>query len=143
MRTERDSDSRRREVADLLVLPRAYKMAQTSAEKLEHTVPSEKERVATERAVGKNSRAAFAKRKRNRAVSPEYQIMEGRVKVDESRTFVRIQCQKGKESNSSRGKRRVFLCRRTVKVKVGGKAIPASFLKVKGRGAIGRRERDR
>ena len=46
----------------------------------------------------------------------------------------RIQCQRGKES-SSRGKRkrRVFLCRRTVGVKVGVKAIPASFLKVEGR----------
>ena len=53
------------------------------------------------------------------------------------------------EESSSGGKRkrRVFLCRRTVRVKVGGKAIPASFLKVKERralvGAIGRRERDR
>ena len=57
--------------------------------------------------------------------------------------FGRIQCQKGKES-SSRGKSRVFFCRWTVKVKVGGKAIPASFLKIEGRGtlvgAIGRRE---
>ena len=50
------------------------------------------------------------------------------------------------EESSSRGKRkrRVFLCRRTVQVKVGGKAIPASFLKVEGRGtlvwAIGWRE---
>ena len=44
--------------------------------------------------------------------------------------FVRIQHQRGKES-SSRGKkkRQVFLCRRTVGVKV----IPASFLKVEGR----------
>ena len=37
--------------------------------------------------------------------------------------FGRIQCQRGKES-SSRGKRRVFLCRRTMGVKVGGKVIP-------------------
>ena len=61
--------------------------------------------------------------------------------------FGRIQCQRGKES-SSRGKRkrRVFLCKRTVGVKVGDKAIPASFLKIEGRGtlagAIGPRERD-
>ena len=61
--------------------------------------------------------------------------------------FGRIQCQRGKES-SSRGKRkrRVFLCRRAVRIKVGGKAIPASFLKVEGRGtfvwAIGQGERD-
>ena len=53
-------------------------MAQASAEKLEHTGPAEKERVATERAVGKNAGAAFAKRKRNRAVCPDYQIMRGR-----------------------------------------------------------------
>ena len=54
-----------------------------------------------------------------------------------------------RKESSSRGKkkRRVFLCRRTVRVKVGGKAIPASFLKIEGRGtlvgAIGQRERDR
>ena len=62
--------------------------------------------------------------------------------------FGRIQCQRGKES-SSRGKRktRVFLCRRTVRVNVGGKAIPTSFLKIEGRGTLigakDRRERDR
>ena len=53
-------------------------MAQASAEKLEHTGPAEKERVATVRAVGKNAGAAFAKRRRNEAVSPEYQIMRRR-----------------------------------------------------------------
>ena len=55
--------------------------------------------------------------------------------------FCRIQCQIGKES-SSRGKRkmRVFLCRGAVRVNVGGKAIPASFLKIEGRGrSLGRR----
>ena len=66
-------------------------MAQASAEKLEHTVPAEKERVASvpqSRAVGKNAGAAFNKRKRNRAVCPEYQIMRGeRVKMGESRTI--------------------------------------------------------
>ena len=62
--------------------------------------------------------------------------------------FGRIQCQRGKES-SSRGKRKTqaFLCRRTVRVNVGGKAIPASFLKIEGRGTLigakDRRERDR
>ena len=45
---------------------------------------------ATERAVGKNAGAALAKRKRNRAVCPEYQVMRGeRVKVGESRTLAR------------------------------------------------------
>ena len=33
-------------------------------------------------------------------------------------------------------KRRVFLWRRTMGVKVGGKVIPASFLKVKERGSL-------
>ena len=57
-------------------------MAQASAEKLKHTGPAEKERVATEKAVGKYTRATLAKR--NRAVCPEYQIMRGeRVKVGE------------------------------------------------------------
>ena len=32
--------------------------------------------------------------------------------------------------------RRVFLCRRTVRVKVKGKVIPASFLKIEGRGTL-------
>ena len=51
--------------------------------------------------------------------------------------FGRIQCQRG-EKNSSRGKRkrRVFLCTRTVGVKVQGKVIPASLLKVEGRGTL-------
>ena len=58
--------------------------------------------------------------------------------------FGRIQCQSGKES-SSRGKkkRRVFLCGMTVRVKV----IPASFLKIEGKGTLigvkDRRERER
>ena len=48
-RTERKSDSRR-EMADLLVLSkpaRACRMAQASADKLEHTGPTEKEKVAS------------------------------------------------------------------------------------------------
>ena len=43
--------------------------------------------------------------------------------------FDRIQCQRSEET-SSRGKRRVSLCRRTVKVEVKSKVISASFLKV-------------
>ena len=62
--------------------------------------------------------------------------------------FGRIQCQRGKESSSrGKGKRRVFLCRRTVGIKVGGKVIPTSCLKIEGRrtlvGAKDRGERDR
>ena len=46
---------------------------------------------ATERAVGKNAGAALAKRKRNKAVCPEYQVMRGeRVKVGKSRTLARV-----------------------------------------------------
>ena len=59
--------------------------------------------------------------------------------------FGRIQCQRAKES-SSRGKRkrRVFLCRRTVGVKVGDKVIPASSLKDEGRRMlIGAKTRER
>ena len=62
--------------------------------------------------------------------------------------FGRIQCQRSKESSSKgKRKRRVFLCRRTVRVIVKGKVIPASFLKIKGWGtfvgAKDRRENDR
>ena len=49
--------------------------------------------------------------------------------------FGHIQYQRGKKS-SSRGKRRIFLCRKTVGVKVGGKVIPVSFLKIEGRGVL-------
>ena len=48
-RTERES-GRRREMADLMALPRLAKactMAQASAEKLDHIGPAEKERVAS------------------------------------------------------------------------------------------------
>ena len=49
----------------------------------------------------------------------------------------RIQCQRGKESsNRGKRKRRVFFCRRTVRVKVQNKSIPASFLKIEERGTL-------
>ena len=51
VRTERESDSRRREMADLLVMRRPAKSvqngSQASAEKLEHTGPADMERVAS------------------------------------------------------------------------------------------------
>ena len=56
----------------------ACRMAQASAEKLEHTGPAKKKKSglsATERAVGKYARAVFAKRERNRAVCSEHQIV--------------------------------------------------------------------
>ena len=55
--------------------------------------------------------------------------------------FGRIQCQRSRKC-SSRGKRkrRVFLCRKTVGVKVKGKVIPTSCLKIEGRGpSLGRK----
>ena len=61
--------------------------------------------------------------------------------------FGRIQCQRGKESSSrGKGNRRVFLCGGTVRIKVEGKVIPVSFLKVEGKGVLvgakNQRERD-
>ena len=57
---------------------RACRMAQTLAEKLEHTGPAEKKKSgfsATARAVGKYAIAVFAKMERNRAVCSEHQIV--------------------------------------------------------------------
>ena len=51
-----------------------------------------------------------------------------------NRKFDRIQCQR-----SSRKKRRVFLCRRTVRVEVKDKVTPARFLKTKGRRSLERK----
>ena len=84
-RTERESDSRRREEKWQTCWccrdqQRACRMAQASAEKLEHTGPAEKERVASvpqREQLASTPEAALAKRKRNRAVCPEYQIMRG------------------------------------------------------------------
>ena len=57
---------------------------------------------AAERAVGKNARATLAKRKRNRAICPEYQVMRGeRVKVGKSRTLARV---RGIRARAWRGK---------------------------------------
>ena len=60
----------------------------------------------------------------------------------------RIQSQRGKESSSrEKRKRRIFLCRRTARVKTRFKAIPASPPKTEGRGTLAgskdRRERNR
>ena len=83
-------------MADLLVLPRPAKSVWND------TGFSGKTRAywacrkgksgitATERAVGKKVGAALAKRKRNKAVCPEHQIMRGeRVQVGEGRILVR------------------------------------------------------
>ena len=56
--------------------------------------------------------------------------------------FGRIQCQRSEESSRRKRKRRVFLCRRTVRAEGKSKAIPASFLKLEGRGCfVGAKER--
>ena len=84
-------------MADFMVLPRPAKSVQNGAGFSGKTGTNwacrkgKSDLSATERAVGKNAGAAFAKRKRNRAVCPEYQIMRGeRVKVGESRTLARV-----------------------------------------------------
>ena len=89
-RTERESDRRRNEKWQACWCCRdqqkTCRMAQTSAEKLEHTGPAEKERVASvpqrKRAVGKCARAAFAKWKRNRAVCPKHQIVRSAFRAE-------------------------------------------------------------
>ena len=107
-RTERESDRRRRKEKWQICWccrdqQRACRMAQASAEKLEHTGPAEKEKVASvPQRESKNAGAALAKRKRNRAVYPEYQIMRGkRVKLGESRTLAR---ERGIRAGAWRGK---------------------------------------
>ena len=62
-------------MTDLLVLPRPAKSLQDSAEKLEHTRPAKKKIVAL---VRKYAGAAFAKRKRNRAVYLDNEVGESR-----------------------------------------------------------------
>ena len=61
-------------------------MAQALVKKIEHTGPAKKKKgglSATERAVGKYARAMFAKRERNRAICPEYQIVRRAFSVRE------------------------------------------------------------
>ena len=94
-RTERESDRKRREMADFMVLPRPAKSVQNGAGFSRKTGTywacrkGKSGLSATERAVGKNAGAALAKRKR--AVCPEYQVMrEERVKMGESRTLARV-----------------------------------------------------
>ena len=83
-------------MADLLVLPRPAKSVQNGIGFSRKTGAywacrkGKSGLSATERAVGKNAAAALTKRKRNRAVCPKYQIMNGeRVKVCESRILAR------------------------------------------------------
>ena len=108
-RTERESDRRRREMADFMVLPRPAKSVQNGAGFSGKTGTywacrkGKSGLSATERAVGKNAGAAVAKRKR--AVCPKYQIMRGeRVKMGESRILARV---RGIRARAWRGKGRL------------------------------------
>ena len=110
-------------------------MAQASAEKLEHTGPAEKKRVASvpESYWQVRQNHLCQKRKEQSRLSRALDHKEG------------IQCQRSKESSSKRKrKRKVFLGRRTVRVKIKSKVIPASFLKIEGRGrSLGRNTGER
>ena len=97
-RTERESDSRRREEKYQACWccrdqQRACRMAQASAEKLEQTGPAEKERVASvpqREQLARTPEPPLPETKRNRAVSPEYQNMrEVRLKMGENRPLAR------------------------------------------------------
>ena len=85
-------------MADLLVLVRPAKSEQNGGKNLSvymlqyWACRKEESGLSTiKRAVGKNAGAAFAKRQRNRAACPEYQIMRGeRVKMGKSRTLMRM-----------------------------------------------------
>ena len=96
-------------MADLLVLPRPAKSVQNGAGFSGKTVTywacrkGKSGLSATVRAVGKNAGAALAKRKRNRAVCPEYQIMRGR----ESRWARAASWREGGGSEREHGEERV------------------------------------
>ena len=117
---------------------RACRMAQASAKKLEHTGPAEKKMIGS------------VPQTEQLASTPEPFLPKGKEQSRLSRAPDRkegIQCQRSKEkSRKGKKKRLVFLCRRTVRVKVKSKVIPTSFLKIQGRetfvGAKDRRKRD-
>ena len=95
-RTRVRQKKKRRKMADFMVLPRPAKSVQNGAGLSGKTGinwacrKGKSGLSATERAVGKNAGAAFAKRKRNRVVCLEYQVMRGeRVKMGKSRTLAR------------------------------------------------------
>ena len=95
VRTERELN-RRREVADLLVLPRPAKactMVQASAEKLEHTGPDEKERVVSVPQPEQLARMPELLLPKQKGTEPSLQgrafVRWERVKVSESRTVAR------------------------------------------------------
>ena len=100
MRTEREPDRRRREEKWQTCWccrdqQKACRIAQALAEKIEHTGPAEKERVASvpdkeQLASTPRPPLPIGKGTETSVVSPEYQIVSGeRVKVSESCTLAR------------------------------------------------------
>ena len=65
--------------------------------------------------------------------------------TERNKRFDRIQGQRSEErSSKGKRKRRVFLCRRTVRVKIRSKVIPASSLKIeRGVRSLGRKTGER
>ena len=93
---------------------------------------------------GSENLASFTNRILHFSGPPGFRMTFGA--TERNGKFGCIQRQRSEESSSTeKRRRRVFLSRRTVKVKVRSKVIPASFLKIEGRetlvGAKDRRER--
>ena len=91
-------------MADLLVLPIPAKSLQASAEKLEHTGPAEKERVASvpqREQVARTPEPPLPKEKEQSRLSKAPDHEGERVKVDESRTLAR---ERGIRARAWRGK---------------------------------------
>ena len=100
----------------------ACRMVQASAEKLKHTELAEKKRwpqCYRESSWQVRQSRLCQKGKEQNRLSRAPDRKEG------------IQCQRSKKNSSNRKKKKpVFLCRRTVRVKVKSKVIPTSFLKI-------------
>ena len=88
-------------------------MVRSSAEKIEHTGPAEKERVASvpqREQLASTPELPLPKGKRNRAICPKLQIVRWeRVKVSESRTLargreIRVRAWRGKGGLYSEGR---------------------------------------
>ena len=83
----------------------ACRMAQASAEKLDHIGPAGKQRVASmpqREQFASTHRAVFAKRERNKAVCPEHQIVKRAFSVREVKRTVAEE-RKIKEYSSAEG----------------------------------------
>ena len=98
VKTERESDSKRRKEKWQTCWccrdqQRACRMAQASAEKLEHTGPAEKERVASvpqRKQMARTPESPLPKEKKQIRMSRVPHHEGGRVKVSESRTLARV-----------------------------------------------------